>query len=127
MLLQPHDASLQMAFYDGAQFPAEYRGDIFAAQHGSWNRQVRCGYELVRVPMHGKTRATGEYEDFLTGFVTPAGEVWGRPVGVAVASDGALLVTDDGSTVDLARELCGWWDFALTDRRRQTARPKRDS
>ncbi|HVT06322.1 MAG TPA: sorbosone dehydrogenase family protein [Polyangia bacterium] len=97
VLLQPHDASLEMVFYDGTQFPAEYRGDIFAAEHGSWNRKVRCGYEVVRVPMHGGTRATGEYEDFLTGFVTPSGDVWGRPVGVAVAPDGALLVTDDGS------------------------------
>ena len=97
VLLQPHDASLEMTFYDGGQFPAEYRGDIFAAQHGSWNRKVRSGYEVVRVPMHGQTRATGEYEDFLTGFVSPQGDVWGRPVGVAVAKDGALMVTDDGS------------------------------
>ncbi len=97
VLLQPHDASLEMVFYEGGQFPAEYRGDIFAAEHGSWNRKVRCGYEVVRVPMHGAAHATGEYQDFLTGFVTPSGEVWGRPVGVAVASDGALLVTDDGS------------------------------
>jgi glucose/arabinose dehydrogenase len=97
VLLQPHDASLQMTFYDGGQFPAEYRGDIFAAQHGSWNRKVRSGYEVVRVPMHGRARATGEYEDFLTGFVSPQGDVWGRPVGVTVARDGALIVTDDGS------------------------------
>ncbi len=97
VLLQPHDASLEMVFYDGTQFPAEYRGDIFAAEHGSWNRKVRCGYEVIRVPLHGGTRASGEYEDFLTGFVTPSGDVWGRPVGVAVAADGALLVTDDGS------------------------------
>ncbi|MES1208122.1 MAG: PQQ-dependent sugar dehydrogenase, partial [Pseudomonadota bacterium] len=97
VLLQPHDASLEMLFYDGTQFPAEYQGDIFAAEHGSWNRKVRCGYEVIRVPLHGGTRASGEYEDFLTGFVTPSGEVWGRPVGVAVAADGALLVTDDGS------------------------------
>ena len=97
VLLQPHDASLEMLFYDGAQFPPAYRGDIFAAEHGSWNRKVRSGYEVVRVPMHGKTRASGEYEDFLTGFVLPTGEVWGRPVGVAVAKDGALMVTDDGA------------------------------
>ncbi|MFL5308228.1 MAG: PQQ-dependent sugar dehydrogenase [Polyangia bacterium] len=97
VLLQPHDASLEMVFYDGTQFPAEYRGDIFAAEHGSWNRKVRCGYEVIRVPLHGGTRASGEYEDFLTGFVTASGDVWGRPVGVAVAADGALLVTDDGS------------------------------
>jgi glucose/arabinose dehydrogenase len=97
VLLQPHFASLELCFYEGNQFPAPYRGDIFAAQHGSWNRRVRNGYEVVRVPLHGKDRATGEYEDFLTGFVTPAGDVWGRPVGVAVAKDGALLVSDDGS------------------------------
>jgi glucose/arabinose dehydrogenase len=97
VLLQPHDASLQMTFYDGRQFPKEYWGDIFAAEHGSWNRHWRSGYEVVRVPMHGQTRATGEYEDFLTGFVTANGDVWGRPVGVAVAADGALMVSDDGS------------------------------
>ena len=73
VLLQPHDASLQMLFYEGKQFPAAYRGDIFAAEHGSWNRAVRTGYEVVRVPMHGTDRATGEYEDFLTGFVTDGG------------------------------------------------------
>jgi glucose/arabinose dehydrogenase len=97
VLLQPHDASLSMTFYDGRQFPEEYRGDIFAAQHGSWNRHWRSGYEVVRVPMHSGTRATGEYEDFLTGFVTANGDVWGRPVGVAVAADGALMVSDDGT------------------------------
>jgi len=97
VLLQPHDASLEMVFYQGTQFPPAYRGDIFAAEHGSWNRKVRCGYEVIRVPMHGGTRASGEYEDFLTGFVTPSGDVWGRPVGVAVTADGSLLVTDDGS------------------------------
>ena len=96
VLLQPHNASLEMLFYDGTQFPPEYRGQIFAAEHGSWNRDSLTGYEVIRVPVdHGK--ATGEYEDFLTGFVTPDGKVWGRPVGVAVASDGALLVSDDGS------------------------------
>lgn len=96
VLLQPHSASLQMTFYEGTQFPAAYRGDIFAAQHGSWNRSVRSGYEVVRVPLkNGK--ASGIYQDFLTGFLTPAGNVWGRPVGVAVASDGSLLVSDDAS------------------------------
>jgi glucose/arabinose dehydrogenase len=97
VLLQPHNASLQLTFYEGKQFPAQYHGDIFAAQHGSWNRASRTGYEVVRVPLHQKDHATGEYEDFLTGFVTPDGQVWGRPVGVTVAGDGALLVTDDGS------------------------------
>ena len=96
VLLQPHNASLEMTFYDGTQFPAEYRGDIFASEHGSWNKAVRTGYEVIRVPMKDG-HASGEYEDFLTGFVTPNGDVWGRPVGVAVAKDGALIVTDDGS------------------------------
>jgi glucose/arabinose dehydrogenase len=96
VLLQSHTASLQMTFYDGKQFPAEYRGDIFASQHGSWNRLVRSGYEVVRVPLkNGKSN--GVYEDFLTGFLTPEGDVWGRPVGVATAPDGSLLVSDDGS------------------------------
>jgi len=97
VLIQPHNASLEMLFYDGKQFPEEYRGDIFAGEHGSWNRATRTGYEVIRLPMHHLGRATGEYEDFLTGFVTADGQVWGRPVGVAVASDGSLLVSDDGS------------------------------
>ena len=97
VLVQPHNASLEMTFYTGTKFPEEYRGDVFAAEHGSWNKRVRTGYEVVRVPLHHQGRATGEYEDFLTGFVTPEGNVWGRPVGVTVAPDGALLVSDDGS------------------------------
>ena len=97
MLLQAHHASLQLAFYEGKQFPKEYRGDIFAAQHGSWNRSVRTGYSVIRVPLHGKGKATGEYEDFMTGFVVNQRAVWGRPVGVTVAADGALLVSDDES------------------------------
>lgn len=96
VLLEPHNASLEMTFYQGEQFPLAYRGDIFAAEHGSWNRQVRTGYEVIRVPMKDG-RATGEYEDFLTGFVSPDGQVWGRPVGVAVGKDGSLFVSDDGS------------------------------
>lgn len=96
VLLEPHDASLELTFYGASQFPEEYRGSIFAAEHGSWNRSVRTGYEVVFVPTkNGK--ASGEYEDFVTGFVTPDGKVWGRPVGVAVAKDGSLMVTDDGS------------------------------
>ncbi|HTH53183.1 MAG TPA: PQQ-dependent sugar dehydrogenase [Edaphobacter sp.] len=97
VLLNPHNASLEITFYNGKQFPAEYQGDIFAAEHGSWNRSARVGYELIRVPLHQTGHATGEYEDFMTGFVLPSGDVWGRPVGVTTATDGSLLVTDDGS------------------------------
>ena len=96
VLLQPHFASLEMLFYEGSQFPAGFKGDAFAAEHGSWNKSNRAGYEVIRVPMKGG-KATGEYEDFLTGFVTPDGNVWGRPVGVAVGKDGSLFVTDDGT------------------------------
>ncbi|HLH35621.1 MAG TPA: sorbosone dehydrogenase family protein [Alloacidobacterium sp.] len=96
VLLQPHFASLEMNFYEGSQFPVEYKGDIFAAEHGSWNKSKRVGYEVIRVPMHGN-KATGEYDDFLTGFTTADGHVWGRPVGVTVGNDGSLFVTDDGS------------------------------
>jgi glucose/arabinose dehydrogenase len=85
-----------MTFYDGVKFPEEYRLDAFAAEHGSWNRARRTGYKVIRLPMKDG-KATGEYEDFLVGFVTADGNVWGRPVGVAVAKDGALMVTEDGS------------------------------
>jgi glucose/arabinose dehydrogenase len=97
VLLQPHNASLQLLFYQGKQFPKEYQNQIFASEHGSWNRKTRAGYEVIRVPIDAQGKATGEYEDFITGFVTPDGQVWGRPVGIAVASDGALIFSDDGS------------------------------
>jgi len=97
VLINPHNASLQLMFYTGEQFPAKYRGDIFASEHGSWNRSARGGYEVIRVPRHGGNRATGEYQDFLTGFVLPSGQAWGRPVGITMAGDGSLLVSDDGS------------------------------
>jgi glucose/arabinose dehydrogenase len=98
VLLQSHSASLDLCFYTGSQFPAEYKGHIFAAEHGSWNRSRRTGYKVVRVPVtDGK--AAGYYEDFMTGFVNSDADVWGRPVGVAVDKDGALLVTDDQSNI----------------------------
>jgi len=95
VLMNPHNASLGILFYEGSQFPAEYKGDLFAAEHGSWNRSARVGYELVRVPMLPTGRAKGEYQDFMTGFVLPSGNVWGRPVAVTAATDGSLLVSDD--------------------------------
>ena len=103
VLLQPHSAPLGIAFYTAktgaAAFPAEYRGDAFVALHGSWNRARRTGYKVVRLKLdHGVP--TGGYEDFVTGFVVDDKTIYGRPVGVGVANDGALLVTDDaGDTV----------------------------
>jgi glucose/arabinose dehydrogenase len=97
VLIQAHSASLGMTFYDGRMFPAEYSGDAFAAEHGSWNHSQGSGREVIRIPLE-KGRATGVYQDFLTGFATD-GKAWGRPVGVAVAVDGSLLVTDDGARV----------------------------
>ncbi len=96
VLLQSHMASIDLTFYDGEQFPKEYHGELFASEHGSWNRARRTGYKVIRVPFKDG-KATGEYEDFLVGFVTKEGNVWGRPAGVAVAKDGSLMVTDDGS------------------------------
>jgi len=96
ILVNPHFASLEMLFYEGSQFPAEYKGDGFAAEHGSWNRKDRSGYEVIRLPMKNG-HATGEYEDFLTGFTEGDGAVWGRPVGVTVGKDGSLFVSDDGT------------------------------
>ncbi|MER9584149.1 sorbosone dehydrogenase family protein [Mesorhizobium sp. M0276] len=96
VLMQAHSAPLNIAFYEGKAFPAEYRGDAFVALHGSWNRGNRTGYKVVRL-LFRDGKPTGEYEDFITGFVVSNGEVWGRPVGVAVANDGALIVTEDGN------------------------------
>jgi glucose/arabinose dehydrogenase len=95
VLLQPHSAPLGIVFYEAPQFPAAYKGDAFVALHGSWNRAKRTGYKVVRL-IFKDGKPTGEYEDFLTGFVADDSAVWGRPVDVAVAGDGALLVTDDG-------------------------------
>ena len=98
VLVQSHSATLNLCFYDGQQFPAEYKGDIFAAFHGSWNKARRTGYKIVRVPFDkGGGKPRGDYEDFVTGFVTPEGNVWGRPVGITVAKDGSLLFSEDGN------------------------------
>src|SRR5581483_11527661 len=96
VLFQAHSAPLNIAFYEGDDFPAAYKGDAFVALHGSWNRGSRTGYKVVR--LHFKDgKPTGEYEDFMTGFVISKEQVWGRPVGVAVAKDGSLFVSEDGS------------------------------
>ncbi len=96
VLLQAHSASMQLCFYTGKQFPREYQNDAFAALRGSSNRKVRTGYKVVRAILkNGKP--TGEYEDFLTGFVAADDKVYARPVGVTVGGDGALYVTEDGN------------------------------
>jgi len=99
VLLPAHSAPLGLTFYTGSQFPARYRNGGFVALHGSWNRTVASGYRVMFFPMvNGRP---GPPEDFLTGFLASTGEngttvqQWGRPVGLAVASDGALLVSDD--------------------------------
>jgi glucose/arabinose dehydrogenase len=96
VLLQPHSAPLGLTFYDGTSFPADYRGDGFVATHGSWNRSQRTGYKVIRIRQKDGV-PTGEYEDFVTGFVLNDRDVWGRPVGVVVAHDGALLFSEDGN------------------------------
>ena len=93
--------TLGMIFYDApdsaaAGFPRSYRGDAFVALHGSWNRSKRTGYKIVRLPLEDGV-PSGAYEDFVTGFVIDDATVWGRPVGIAVAHDGALLFSEDGN------------------------------
>jgi glucose/arabinose dehydrogenase len=100
VLLGSHVAPLQFAFYTGKQFPESYRGGVFVAEHGSWNRSPRAGYEVAFVGFK-EGKAAVDPVPFLTGLVPdPKGEnVNGRPVGVAVAPDGSLLVSDDGAGV----------------------------
>jgi len=100
VLIQPHSAPLGLTFYQGSQFPSAYKGDAFVTLHGSWNRSRRTGYKVVRLRFKDGA-PTGEYEDFLTGFVVEDDDskVWGRPVDSAVAPDGSLLVTEDGNGV----------------------------
>lgn len=96
VLFQAHSSALSVAFYDRDAFPAEYRGDAFVALHGSHTRPDRTGYKVIRVRMQGG-KPTGEYEDFMTGFMLDNDTVWARPAGVAVTRDGALLVSDDAN------------------------------
>ena len=96
--LQAHSAPLGLAFYDGNMFPSEYRGDLFVALHGSWNRHVPTGYKIIRVRLDDKGQPKG-VEDFITGWLRP-GEtkhgIWmGRPVGIVFGADGSMYISDD--------------------------------
>jgi glucose/arabinose dehydrogenase len=96
--LGAHTASLGLTFYTGASFPARYKDGVFVGQHGSWNRNPQAGYKVVFIPFSGGKPAGG-VEDFLTGFLDSEGRAQGRPVGVTVDNDGALLVADDVGNV----------------------------
>jgi glucose/arabinose dehydrogenase/cytochrome c2 len=97
-----HSAATNITFYTATSgksvFPAEYRGEAFVVLHGSWNRAFRTGHKIVRLPMKNGV-PTGEYIDFLTGFITPEENAWGRPVGIAVMKDGSMLLSDDGANL----------------------------
>jgi glucose/arabinose dehydrogenase len=97
VILGGHVGPLDILFYTGQQFPAKYRGGMFVALHGSWNRSQRQGYKISFVPFRDQ-KATGGPEDFLTGWMLAPDkkEVWGRPVGLLQLPDGSLLVSDDG-------------------------------
>jgi glucose/arabinose dehydrogenase/cytochrome c2 len=99
---ESHSAALTLDFYTAtggsSAFPADYVGDGFAVFHGSWNRALRTGHKVVRVRMKNGV-PTGEYEDFLTGFIVDDGSAWGRPVATAFLQDGSMLLSDDGSNL----------------------------
>jgi glucose/arabinose dehydrogenase len=95
LLYQAHTAPLGLAFYTGAQFPAEYRGNLFVALHGSWNRTTPTGYKVIRVRFDG---GAPRAEDFATGWLEGR-EAHGRPVDLAVARDGSLFLSDDAQGV----------------------------
>lgn len=119
LLFQAHSAALDIAFYTGAQFPSDYRGDAFVALKGSWNRSQPTGYKVVRVRFRDG-RPQGGYENFMTGFWVAGharAEVWGRPAALAVMHDGALLVADDTSGT--------LWRVSYTGRKDQGASPTR--
>jgi glucose/arabinose dehydrogenase len=100
LLLGAHVAPLQFAFYEGQQFPSSYSHGVFIAEHGSWNRRIRSGYQVVFIPFRNGLPA-GDPAPFFSGFVPhPAGRnVYGRLVGVAVAPDGSVLISDDGGNL----------------------------
>ncbi|GAV06817.1 hypothetical protein RvY_16740 [Ramazzottius varieornatus] len=109
VLFTSHSAPLGITFYTGTQFPKEYHGDAFVTLHGSWNRHKMTGFKVVRIKFQNGKVIRNEYEDFLTGWLRSADDntVWGRPVGVVVAADGSLLVSDDGAKKIWRISYCG--------------------
>lgn len=112
VLFQSHSAALGLTFYNGAMFPADVRGDLFIGMRGSWNRSAGTGYKIVRIKMDpsgvpetlGPDGRGAGYEDFVTGWDLNAGQkatpqVWGRPVGLVTAADGALLIADEAGGI----------------------------
>ena len=101
--MQAHSAPLGLAFYEGSEFPAEYRNNIFVAFHGSWNRSVPTGYKVVRVKIDDQGQPVGGAEDFITGWLAPGetkkGRWMGRPVGIVFGGDGAMYLSDDAGGV----------------------------
>ncbi|MDB5539251.1 MAG: L-sorbosone dehydrogenase [Devosia sp.] len=97
VLFQTHSAPLNITFYNSDAWGPDYKGDAFVGMHGSWNRNSRTGYKVVKLDFDSSGKPTGEYDDFATGFVIDPANVWGRPVGVAVAPDGSLFFSEDGS------------------------------
>jgi glucose/arabinose dehydrogenase len=99
VLITSHSAALGILFYQGKMFPKEYQGDAFVALHGSWNRQKLTGYKIIRVRFNNGKLVGNSYEDFVSGWLPneDSNEVWGRPVGLLVAADGSMLITDDGA------------------------------
>lgn len=91
--LGPHVASLGLRFYTGGQFPAEYRGQLLIAEHGSWNRSTPIGYRVSLVRLHGDRALS--YEPLVSGWLQASGRVSGRPVDLLVLGDGSLLISDD--------------------------------
>lgn len=98
VIFQSHVAALGIQFYSAKMFPKEYQGDAFVAFHGSWNRQKLSGYKIVRIRFKNGKLVGNQYEDFVSGWLPDenSNEVWGRPVGLLIAADGSLLITDDG-------------------------------
>lgn len=97
VLFQAHSAPLNIAFETGDGLGPDAKGDAFVAMHGSWNRDTRTGYKIVKLEIGADGKATGTYQDFVTGFVLDDNDVWGRPVGVAFDQAGDLYFSEDGS------------------------------